>query len=210
MTRRENSSRCRPRDDAGASSRTRRHPGPTRPLVVRIRGGAGLPCPPFLGQEVQPHDSVSNRIDILGFDEDVGVPVVIELKRERDKLHLLQALSYAAMVWTWDEDQLKTVAGEGVDDDLLNSIDNRSTDDTPRIILIAEDYDPEVILTADWLASQHEVDTTAFRYGCRDTTPIAWCDSNLTIRCVSFKTSIACEGEWPGCPLLQQVNRGMT
>lgn len=122
----------------------------------------GFPSLRFLGQEVQPHDSVSNRIDILGFDEDAGVPVVIELKRDRHKLHLLQSLTYAAMVWTWDTDQLRALAGEDADEDLLNSIDNRSEDDSPRIILIAEDYDPEVILTADWLVAQHDVDVYCF------------------------------------------------
>lgn len=122
----------------------------------------GFPNLRFLGQEVQPHESVSNRIDILGFDEDAAVPVIIELKRERHKLHLLQALGYAAMVWTWDDDALRGVAGDDADDNLLNSIDNRSEDESPRIILIAEDYDPEVILTADWLSTQHDVDISCF------------------------------------------------
>jgi hypothetical protein len=90
------------------------------------------------------------------------VPVVIELKRDRHKLHLLQALSYAAMVWTWDEDMLKTIAGQDADDDLINSIENRSDDASPRIVLIAADYDPEVILTADWLSAQHGVDIYCF------------------------------------------------
>jgi hypothetical protein len=122
----------------------------------------GFPTLRFLGQEVQPHESVSNRIDILSFDEEDGMPVVIELKRDRHKLHLLQALSYAAMVWTWDEATLKEIAGDDADDDLVNSIENRSEDASPRIILIAEDYDPEVILTADWLSAQHAVDIYCF------------------------------------------------
>jgi hypothetical protein len=109
------------------------------PFVAEL----GFPSLRFLGQEVQPHGSVSNRIDILAFDEDSGVPVIVELKRDRHKLHLLQALSYAAMVWTWDSNMLKSLAGEDADDDLLNSIDNRSEEESPRIILIAEDYDPE-------------------------------------------------------------------
>lgn len=122
----------------------------------------GFPTLRFLGQELVPHESVSNRIDILGFDEDEGVPVVIELKRDRHKLHLLQALSYAAMVWTWDAEALKDVAGQDADDDLINSIENMAEDISPRVVLIAEDYDPEVILTADWLSAQHGVDIYCF------------------------------------------------
>ena len=122
----------------------------------------GFPTLRFLGQELQPHDSVSNRIDILGFDEEEGVPVVIELKRDKHKLHLLQALSYAAMVWTWQPEDLKEIAGEDADDDLINSIENMAEDASPRVVLIAEDYDPEVILTADWLTAQHGVDVYCF------------------------------------------------
>jgi hypothetical protein len=141
----------------------------------------GFPTLRLLGQEIHPHESVSNRIDILGFDEEEGIPVVIELKRDRHKLHLLQALSYAAMVWTWDEEQLKAAAGDDADDDLVNSIENRSDDSSPRIVLIAEDYDPEVILTADWLSAQHGVDIYCFS---------VWLQRHGTERLVRFQLSI--------------------
>lgn len=122
----------------------------------------GFPTMRLLGSEIQPHESVANRIDILAFDEEVGVPVIIELKRHKHKLHLLQALSYSAMVWTWDADSLRRIAGPSTDDDLLNSIDNLDEKGTPRTILIAEEYDPEVVLTADWLRRRHDVDIYCF------------------------------------------------
>jgi hypothetical protein len=122
----------------------------------------GFPSLRLIDTEVRPHDSVANRIDILAFDEEQGAPVIVELKRDRNKLQLLQALSYAAMVWTWDPDRLKSLAGSDADDDLLNSIDNMEGELSPRIILIAEEFDPEVILTADWLSRKHGVDLSCF------------------------------------------------
>ncbi len=59
----------------------------------------------YVGQEVSPHRSCDDRIDILAIDGD-GRPVIMELKRGRDKLQLLQAITYAAMVSTWDTDRL--------------------------------------------------------------------------------------------------------
>jgi hypothetical protein len=116
----------------------------------------------FVGTEVPPHDSVGNRIDILAFDEDLGRPVVIELKRGSDKLHLLQALSYAAMVWTWDSDRLRKMLPTDADENLINSIDNMDSEVSPAVILVAEAFEPEVIYTADWLHRKHDIDVYCF------------------------------------------------
>lgn len=122
----------------------------------------GFPSLKFVQKEVMPHDSVGNRIDILAFDEESGRPAIIELKRHRHKLQLLQALSYAAMVWTWDPEQLRSKLGADADEDLLNSIDNLDKEGSPTVILIAEEFDPEVVLTADWLHRQHGLDIYCF------------------------------------------------
>ncbi len=66
----------------------------------------GLPTAFLIGDEVSPHSSVQNSIDLLAYNPDDSSLIVIELKRDKHKLHLLQALSYAAMVNTWDADLL--------------------------------------------------------------------------------------------------------
>jgi RecB family endonuclease NucS len=55
----------------------------------------------LIGSEIRPTDFVENRIDLLAVDPDGGA-VIIELKRDSDKLQLLQALSYAGMVDKWE------------------------------------------------------------------------------------------------------------
>lgn len=106
----------------------------------------------LIGEEVVPSPVVSDRIDLLAVDGDDGDIVVIELKRAKHKLQLLQALSYAAMVSGRQIADLKTLAG----------IDSRKFDDLrvskltncPRLILVAEDFDYQVLKTAEWLLTQ--------------------------------------------------------
>lgn len=116
----------------------------------------------LIGTEVVPDDSCRDRIDILAFDEDDGRPAVIELKRESHKLQLLQALSYAAMVSRWQEEDYRRALGSTDDEDLLASIGSVEDELSPRVILVAEAFDPEVIITADWLSSRHDVDIRCF------------------------------------------------
>ena len=117
-----------------------------------------------VGSEVVPHESCMDRIDLLGLSRD-GTPIVFELKRHRDKLQLLQAISYAAMVAKWNAKRFLNVLGvrsdEGADE--LRSLLSGDAFELrpPEIVLIAESFDPEVILAADWLGS-FEVPISAF------------------------------------------------
>jgi hypothetical protein len=116
----------------------------------------------FIGEEVLPHDSCADRIDILAM-EGGGRPVVIELKRHRNKLQLLQAISYAAMVSGWDAPRFRRALGAtSAEADIAELLaDDNLQLDTPRVVLIAEGFEPEVILAADWL-SGFGVDIAAY------------------------------------------------
>jgi hypothetical protein len=117
-----------------------------------------------VGKEVRPSDECGDRIDVLAIDSD-GSAVVIELKRDNSKLHLLQALSYAAMIGSWDRSDFENVVGDsrkeeldrflgGIDDDLNKS---------QRVLLIAESFDYEVLVTAEWLANKFGVNIACYR-----------------------------------------------
>lgn len=131
----------------------------------QIKHSLNIPDAYLVGQEITPHHSVQNSIDLLAFDSDDSSIIVIELKRDKDKLQLLQSLSYAAMVATWDREKLiSQIQHSTVSDseELVDLINNNPLSNTVKIILISERYDPEVIITADWLANQYGLDITAF------------------------------------------------
>ncbi len=125
----------------------------------------------LIGEEVRPAEFVADRIDLLAIDNS-GAVVVIELKRGKHKLHLLQSLTYAAMISTWDTSRLADErsrltpqsaeeAADEIEQFLLDEASglNRSQ----RIILIAGDFDYEVLVTAEWLTEQYEVDIRCYR-----------------------------------------------
>jgi len=109
----------------------------------------------LVGSEVVPHDSCRDRIDLRAISRQ-GTPVVFELKRHRDRLQLLQAVSYAAMVAKWDAGRFRQALGGRNDEDaeeLRSLLEDEAFElGKPEIVLIAESFDPEVILAAEWLA----------------------------------------------------------
>jgi len=125
----------------------------------------GLPSAYLIGEEVRPHESIQDSIDLLAFDPDDSSLIVIELKRDRSKLQLLQALSYAAMVSKWDSDRLVQGIQNDINpkpDELIDLIKSNELNSDIKVILISETYDPEVIITADWLSQNYSLNITAF------------------------------------------------
>ena len=125
----------------------------------------------LVGEEVHPTDFVDDRIDLLAIDQQ-GASVVIELKRGTNKLQLLQALAYAAMIAKWDRAQLVNQrarltnkpfddAEDDIEQFLLEDIDNLNQ--VQRVLLMAEDFDYEVLVTAEWLTEQYDLDIRCYR-----------------------------------------------
>ena len=125
----------------------------------------------LVGEEVRPATFVDDRIDLLAVDQQ-GSLVVIELKRGSHKLQLLQALAYAGMVSQWEHEQIvaqrqkfvslaEEEAEEEIEQFLLEDVANLN--DTQRIILIAEDFEYEVLVTAEWLTEMYGLDVRCHR-----------------------------------------------
>lgn len=70
-----------------------------------IKNNIGLPNAVLIGEAIKVHSSVGNEIDLLAFDIADSKLVVIELKRDKNKLQLLQSISYASMIATWDSEK---------------------------------------------------------------------------------------------------------
>jgi hypothetical protein len=124
-----------------------------------------------IGEEIRPSEIVDDRIDLLAVDAD-GATVIIELKRGAHKLQLLQALSYAALISDWTSDRLiaeRSQFSRKSDSDAEEEIDefldegSSTLNASQRVILIAEEYDFEVLATAKWLSEQYEVSISCWR-----------------------------------------------
>jgi len=130
-----------------------------------VKNELGLPTSYLIGQEINPHKSVGNSIDLLAFNPDDSSLIVIELKRDKNKLQLLQALSYASMVSKWDKEMLISEIQRPINPDsseLIDLINNNDLNSEVHIILVSELYDPEVIITAEWLTNNYGLNITAF------------------------------------------------
>lgn len=125
----------------------------------------------LLGQEIRPSDVVDDRIDLLALDVH-GAAVVIELKRGSNKLQLLQAISYAAMIAEWTPERLVALrrefagvtveqANESVEQFLKEDVD--AVNQRQRLILVAEDFDYSVLASAEWLSEKYGVDVRCFK-----------------------------------------------
>jgi len=135
-----------------------------------------------VGSEIEPTEFVQDRIDLLGVDE-TGAAVVIELKRDNHKLHLLQALSYAGMVakweprkfiealqdfngrWAAEQEKRSQTTGDAKEEleEFLAEGDAETINRNQRIILLAEAFDYEVLVTCEWLTEKFGLDIRCYR-----------------------------------------------
>ena len=116
-----------------------------------------------VGKEISPSQTVQDRIDLLGIDTD-GSAVIIELKRGSNKLHMLQAISYAGMVERWGKEDFRNLVSD-VDWDKLTDFIDVDTDEinrTQRLVLISEGYDYSLLVGAEWLTEQFGVDIRCY------------------------------------------------
>lgn len=111
-------------------------------------------------------ETAQERLDVLALATS-GELVVIELKRDGDRRVHLQALTYGALVAGFTRDDLATVHAEWLTnkretptthDEALSQLDNHVqgewSDDLlhlPRLMLVAENFPPQVLTTIQWL-----------------------------------------------------------
>ncbi len=118
----------------------------------------------LLGKELEPSQNVQDRIDLLAIDKE-GTCVVIELKRGTNKLHLFQAVSYAAMISEWEADDFFQSLDEDQQEELSDflEVDREEINRQQSIVLIAEAFDYALLVGAEWLSEQYGVDITCCR-----------------------------------------------
>jgi hypothetical protein len=125
----------------------------------------------LVGEEVNPTDVVDNRIDLLAVDKDAA-SVIIELKRGNNRLHLLQAMTYAAMLSQWQPlglinnlSSFAHISSEEAKEKIESFIDEElsALNQNQRIILLAEDFDYEVLATAEWLTEKYDMDIRCYQ-----------------------------------------------
>jgi len=121
----------------------------------------------MIGRQVRPSTVVGDSIDLLAIDAD-GNTVILELKRGNNKLQLFQAISYAGMVAGLAPEELRHLPG--VDPIQVDKIGGWMAENAegvevagvvnqdPRIILVAEAFDYEILAGARWLYEKHDVD----------------------------------------------------
>lgn len=113
----------------------------------------------LIGKEISPSQTVQDRIDLLGIDEE-GAAVIVELKRGSNKLQMLQAISYAGMVARWSPEDFRNHLSDDSWEELTDflEVDVEDINRRQRLLLVAEGYDYALLSGAEWLAEQHGVD----------------------------------------------------
>ena len=118
----------------------------------------------LVGKEIEPSTNVQDRIDLLALDKE-GTCVVVELKRGKHKLQMLQAISYAGMISQWKPEDFLHALDNDRQEALLDflEVDLEEVNRQQRILLVAEAYDYALLISAEWLSKQFGVDITCCR-----------------------------------------------
>jgi hypothetical protein len=126
----------------------------------------------LIGEEVQPSSLVGDRIDLLAIDK-AGQIVIIELKRGREKLQMLQAISYAAMIADWPVTDIirryaefsRTSFEEATQaiEEFLDEGTTECLNRTQRVVLCAEEFDYALLMSAKWLSEKYKVGVRCYR-----------------------------------------------
>lgn len=132
-----------------------------------------------LSRQFNKFDKTKDRSDILALDESSRL-VVVELKRDADAAHDLQALRYAAYCARFGVDDAvellveyrKAIGSPVTPDDARvvleehvvdGALENLDEDLKPRIILVSSSFRVEVTSTCLWLREQYEMDITCIQ-----------------------------------------------
>ncbi len=126
----------------------------------------------LIGKQTVVGEVGADRIDLLALDRE-GNLCVIELKRGDHKLQLLQAIAYAGMVSDWDAERIVSQLHQLTSksrDEALNEIETfvalesiQEINRRQRIIIVADQFDYEVLAGAKWLNEKHGVDVKCIR-----------------------------------------------
>ncbi len=136
----------------------------------------------FISTEFDGFDKTSDRLDILGIkkveveDENpFGRLVVIELKRDADHKHALQALQYAAHVSSFTADDVvellakyKQIEPEEAEAKLSSFLDLSSDDEIiidsrPMVLLMSQSYKQATTSTVLWMLEELKLDIACIR-----------------------------------------------
>ena len=119
-----------------------------------FRNEIGFSSATLIVQEINPDPSTLDRLDILALDSEDNSLIVFELKREKNKLQLLQAISYAAMLSQKGNKDLIDIAQNQKCyefEEVIEFLETADLSSDIKIVLVAESFHPEIIITADWL-----------------------------------------------------------
>ena len=92
-------------------------------------------------------------VDAVAFDEAAGRAAVVQVLGASPREQLSGALFAAAEVAGWDAQDLA---------EIHESLSAVVPGDSPRIILIAAEYDDQAVQTMDWLVRRHGLEITAY------------------------------------------------